>query len=616
MGYRNLRECVRDLEKTGQLLRINVEVDANLEAAAIHRRVFEAKGPALLFTNVKDCHFPMVSNLFGTMERARFLFRDQLKALETLIQCKVAPEKVFAKPWKWPGLARTLWHALPAIRRHGPVLNHQTTISKLPQLICWPKDGGAFVTLPQVFSEDVLKPGWRNSNIGMYRIQLSGNDYKTNEEIGLHYQLHRGIGVHHSKAVETGLPFRVAIAIGGPPSLAVAAVMPLPEGMPEISFAGILAGRRMELSPVPLDCNPLKPILIPSQSDFVIVGVVDPTRVLPEGPFGDHLGYYSLKHGFPVMKVEAVFHRQGAIWPFTVVGRPPQEDTAFGNLVHELTGDLLPTVLPGVHAVHAVDASGVHPLLLAIGSERYTPYQKRIRPQELLTSANAILGQGQLSLAKFLLIVAKEDDPDLDIHDIPAFFKHLLERFDPANDLHFYTRTTMDTLDYSGSGLNQGSKLVIAAAGPKRRELGTALPTQLNLPSEFREAKIALPGILAIESPRHIGQADQAMKKLVSSLENQTNLQGFPWLIMVDDAGFASANTRNLLWTVFTKTNPATDMDGIRSSIEHKHWGCDGPLIIDARSKPHHAPALEEPPEVTQKVNELACKGGPLHGVI
>ena len=210
---------------------------------------------------------------------------------------------------------------------------------------------------------------------------------------------------------------------------------------------------------------------MPAEADFVIVGTVDPTRQLPEGPFGDHLGYYSLTHDFPVLNVERVYHREGAVWPFTVVGRPPQEDTNFGKIIHELTGPIIPKVVPGVHAVHAVDATGVHPLLLAVGSERYVPYAKERRPQELLTCANAMLGQGQLSLAKYLLIVAKEDNPDLDIHDIPAFFRHLLERVDWQNDLHFQTRTTIDTLDYSGTGLNAGSKVVIAAAGPERRRL-------------------------------------------------------------------------------------------------------------------------------------------------
>src|SRR5207253_3030226 len=230
-------------------------------------------------------------------------------------------------------------------------------------------------------------------------------------------------------------------------------------------------------------------------------GTVDPERLLPEGPFGDHLGYYSLAHDFPVLRVERVYHRPDAVWPFTVVGRPPQEDTSFGAIIHELTGPVIPTVVAGVHAVHAVDAAGVHPLLLAIGSERYVPYSERRKPQELLTCANALLGQGQLSLAKYLLIVAREDDPKLDIHDIAAFIRHLLERVDWRTDLHFQTSTTIDTLDYSGSGFNAGSKLVIAAAGPPRRRPPTAVPGELSLPEGFRAPRVCLPGVLAVQAP-------------------------------------------------------------------------------------------------------------------
>ena len=616
MNYRNLRQCVKDLEKNKHLIRIDVEVDPNLEIAAIHRRVFEANGPALFFTNIKNSKFPMVSNLFGKIDRAKFIFRHQLATVEALIECKANPEKILGSPLKWPRVLSGLWNSLPRRVYNAPLLQNQTSISKLPQLVCWPKDGGAFITLPQVYTEDVEKPGWRFSNLGMYRIQLSGNEYKPDQEIGLHYQLHRGIGVHHSKALKNQKPFRVAISVGGPPSLAVASVMPLPESMPEICFAGALGGRRMDMVKFPLPSPEIRPILLPAEADFCIVGVVDPTRLLPEGPFGDHLGYYSLTHNFPVMKVEAVYHRTNAIWPFTVVGRPPQEDTAFGELIHELTGPVLPTVIPGIHAVNAVDAAGVHPLLLAIGSERYTPYNAIERPQELLTSANAILGQGQLSLAKFLLIVAKEDNPDLNIKDIPMFLKHLLERIDFENDLHFYTHTTMDTLDYSGTGINVGSKVVFAAAGPVRRTLPTTIPENLNLPPGFGTPRICLPGILAIKSPPYISSQNIDALKFCEEYKPFDKINEFPMILLVDDSDFTSFSLRNFLWTVFTKTNPAVNIHGIGSNIQDKHWGCKGSLVIDARSKPHHAPALVENPEVEKMVDSLGAKGGPLHGII
>ncbi|MEO6575622.1 MAG: UbiD family decarboxylase, partial [Polyangiaceae bacterium] len=464
MGYESLRECVDDLERTGQLIRISQEVDANLEAAEIHRRVFRAGGPAVFYERVRGCAFPMVSNLFGTMERARFIFRDSLGDVRSLVRAKVDPASLIKEGTRALGLPRAALHLLPSMVSRGPVLEHTTRVSALPALKSWPDDGGAFVTLPQVYSEDPDKPGVRGSNLGMYRVQLSGGDY-ARDEVGLHYQLHRGIGVHHAAAIARGEPLKVNIFVGGPPAMNVAAVMPLPEGLPEIAFAGALNRRRIRMIPS------AGGIAIHADADFCIRGEIIAGETRREGPFGDHLGYYAKAHDFPVLRVSSVTHRTGAIWPFTTVGRPPQEDSIFGELIHELTGPLIPTVLPGVRAVNAVDAAGVHPLLLAIGSERYVPYATTRRPMEVLTQANAILGQGQMSLAKYLFIAAHEDNPSLDILDVGAFLQHVLERLDPTCDLHFQTNTTMDTLDYSGTGLNQGSKVVIAGVGEKKREL-------------------------------------------------------------------------------------------------------------------------------------------------
>jgi 4-hydroxy-3-polyprenylbenzoate decarboxylase len=350
-------------------------------------------------------------------------------------------------------------------------------------------------------------------------------------------------------------------------------------------------------------------------SDFAIVGTVDREKLLPEGPFGDHLGYYSLAHPFPVLNVEHVYHRRDAIWPFTVVGRPPQEDTSFGRLIHELTGPVIPTVVPGVHAVHAVDAAGVHPLLLAVGSERYVPYAAARKPQELLTCANAILGQGQLSLAKYLLIVAREDDPSLDVHDISAFFKHLLERIDWRTDVHFQTCTTIDTLDYSGTGLNEGSKVVLAAAGPKRRDLPATLPNSFRLPDGFVAPKVVLPGVLVVQGPAFKAEGEAATRRFCGAQGPNELVNAFPLIVLVDDSNFAARSLENWLWVTFTRSNPAADIDGIGAFTRQKHWGCEGALLIDARMKPHHAPPLVEDPAVAKRVEQLAAPGGPLHGI-
>ena len=614
MGYRTLLDCVEDLRRTGRLVAIDREVDPGLEAAAIQRRVYEAGGPALLFPRVKGSAFPMVGNLFGSMERTHFIFRDTLEAVRHLVELKVRPPAALARPWRYRDVPSTALHLLPKRVRRGPILANQTTLRQLPQLQSWPGDGGAFVTLPQVYSEDPDHPGLAKSNLGMYRVQYSGNRYEPDREVGLHYQIHRGIGVHHAAAIRRGEPLRASVFLGGPPSLTVAAVMPLPEGLPELSFAGALGGHRIRMAVDPLGGLPM-----PAEADFAIVGTIDPDARKPEGPFGDHLGYYSLTHDFPVLKVERVYHRPGAIWPFTSVGRPPQEDTSFGDLIHELTGPLVPTVLPGIHAVNAVDAAGVHPLLLAIGSERYVPYAAVRRPQELLTSANAILGQGQMSLAKYLLIVAKEDDPGLDIHDIPSFLRHLLERVDWTTDLHFQTRTTMDTLDYSGHGFNQGSKVVIAAAGPKRRDLPTELPPGLRLPEGFGDPRVALPGILTVRGPAYRPDPsgdEPTLRAFCRSCSEADPIARFPLIVVVDDSEFAARSERNFLWVTFTRSNPAADLDGIAAFCHQKHWGCRGPLVIDARIKPHHAPPLVDDPDIEKRVDALGAPGGPLHGII
>jgi 4-hydroxy-3-polyprenylbenzoate decarboxylase len=620
MGYSNLRDCLADLERTGQLVRLDVEIDPYLEAAEIQRRVYQAHGPAIYFARVKGSRFPMVSNLFGTLARARYLFRDTLGNVRRLVELKIDPAAFWKRPWRYRGVPLTLWHMRPKAVRSAPVLARTTTIRQLPQLVSWPRDGGAFITLPQVYTEDAERPGWRHSNLGMYRVQLSGGEYKPDREIGLHYQIHRGIGVHHAAALRKDMPFCVNIFVGGPPAITLAAVMPLPEGLPELAFAGALGGRRVRLFYPPHHLGGAS-IPLAAEADFVITGTVDPHKQLPEGPFGDHLGYYSLAHPFPVLKVEHVYHRADAVWPFTVVGRPPQEDTTFGALIHEITGPVIPTVVHGVQAVHAVDAAGVHPLLLAIGSERYVPYTERRKPQELLTSANALLGQGQLSLAKYLLIVAREDDPKLDVHDVAAFFRHLLERVDWRTDLHFQTCTTMDTLDYSGSGFNEGSKVVIAAAGPPRRTLPTTLPEDLRLPDGFREPRVCLPGVLAVQAPRFgklvgMGQVEVAVRRFCKAVEPADPLNAFALIVLVDDSDFMARNLNNLLWVTFTRSNPAADVHGIGAFTRQKHWGCEGALVIDARIKPQHAPPLEEDPQVSKRVDKLAAPGGPLYRII
>jgi 4-hydroxy-3-polyprenylbenzoate decarboxylase len=612
MSYESLESCLIDLEVNGHLVRIKEEVDPYLEMAAIHLRVYEAKGPAILFENVKGSKFRAASNIFGSIERSKFIFRDTLSIVQQLIDVKGDPMKALKHPLDNFKTGLAAIKALPWKNpSKQPIFYEEIKITDLPLIQHWPKDGGAFVTLPQVYSEDMDAPGIMKSNLGMYRIQLTGNDYVADKEIGLHYQLHRGIGVHQTKANQKGLPLKVSCFVGGPPAHTVAAVMPLPEGISEMTFAGVLAGRRFRYTYA-------DGFAISTDADFVITGEVFPGDNKPEGPFGDHLGYYSLTHPFPVLRVHKVYAKKNAIWPFTVVGRPPQEDTSFGELIHEISGAAIPLEVPGLKEVHAVDAAGVHPLLLAIGSERYTPYMPTKQPAELLTIANHVLGTGQLSLAKFLFITA-DDTNQLSTHHIEDFMQYMLERIDFKRDIHFYTNTTIDTLDYSGTGINTGSKVVLAAYGLPIRKLSIDVPSILKELNGFSKPLFAMPGVLILEAKQYLNETQTAIE--IASLNEQLSdkqalISGIALIVLCDDATFTAANLNNYLWVTYTRCNPSHDIHGIDAFTMHKHWGCNGPLIIDARIKPHHAPPVIKDPSIEKKIDRLFEKGGSLYGIL
>jgi len=572
MTYKSLHKCISDLEKKGEIRNVYEEMNPDLDMATMHLDEFANGGKAILFENIKGSKYKAVSNLFGTLERSKFMFRDSLQIVKELINIKTNPISAFKNPVKAISTILNGIYALPKkVRFKG---FKEIKIDEIPQIKCWKDDGGAFITLPQVYSEDPDNPSVMNSNLGMYRIQLSGNDYIINKELGMHYQIHRGIGIHQKKANEKGIPLKVSVFVGGPPAHMFAAVMPLPEGMSELSFAGVLGKRRFRYAKK-------DGYTISADADFVICGEIHPDEKKPEGPFGDHLGYYSLKHDFPVLKIHRVYAKEDAIWPFTVVGRPPQEDSQFGALIHEISAKAIEKEIPGLKAVNAVDVAGVHPLLLAVGSERYTPYNSTKAPQELLTIANHILGTGQMSLAKYIFICDEVNSPN--VNNEKEYFTHFLERVDWKRDLHFQTKTTIDTLDYSGNGLNQGSKVVIAAAGEIKQTLSKKI-NEIDLPDDFLNPTLVSKGNLVIEGKGEINE-------LVLSLENQ-RLDGIGLITLVDDSSFVCENFSNWLWVTFTRSNPANDIYGLNAKTNNKHFSCSIP-IIDARMKPHHAPILE-----------------------
>ncbi len=597
MSYPSLEAALLDLEKHGMLLRVGEEVSPDLLMPKMAEIATKESMPALLFEHVKGSPFRAAANIFGTMERARFLFRDTWKKAETAIAFHADPVSILKHPARLSTLPGIGISALPRKSLFAPVLARTTTLDRLPQIRLHREDGGAFLTLPQVFSQYPGAPILQ-SNLGMYRIQISGNDYVPNRECGLHYQIERDIAKHHEAAIRENKPLKVSIWLGGPPAHTLAAIMPMPPELSELTFAGLLGGRAFRYR----NFDGWK---ISSDADFCILGEVAPD-LKPEGPFGDHIGYYSARHEFPYLRVKKVFCKKNAIFPFTTVGRPPQEDSIFGKLIGELVGPIVPASLPGICEMNAVDAAGVHPLLLAIGRERYTPYLSEREPMELLKEANALLGYNQVSLSKYLFIAAREDSSHLDTHNIVSYLVHILERLHLDRDIHFQTETTIDTLDYSGRKLNHGSKVIVAAVGSPIRQLGRSPDdgiSALSLPQGFSNPRLVFPGVVAIQGSSHA-----RIGELAETLSRWNFRERFPLVTVADDSSFAARTLDNWLWVTFTRSDPARDIYGANSGFDQKHWKCEAPLIIDARTKPCLQGIVEDDPKLEAQAKDILWK--------
>ena len=606
MSYKSTLDCISDL-KSSDIIEINQEIDPDLDIATLTRLIYKVRGPALLFNNVKNCKYSVCSNLFGTLDRSLYIFRHSFNNVKNAIEFKANPVDYIKNPYnfaKFPSLCKTAIHSLckKISANSAPVLKNKISISQLPQLKSWPLDGGAFITLPQVMSFPEKNSSIFKANLGMYRVQISGGDYEYNKEVGLHYQIRRTIGIHHKNAIEKNYKFKVAIHIGGPPSHTIAAVMPMPDNLSELIFAGMLAKKRVRWC----EYDGYKVL---ADADFCILGYVQNNDLKPEGPFGDHLGYYSLKHPFPYLKIEHVFCRNKAVYPITVVGRPPQEDSTFGVIIHKLTSTMVPQSLPGIKEINAVDQAGVHPLLIAIGSENYTPYIDKNNqiPSETITQAMSILGFNQCSLAKYLFIATQNSDTTLSTNELKNYFTYVLERIELPRDLLILSRTTIDTLDYSSGDFNYGSKAIFLCTGIKKRELSTDLTAFKKLKHSSVCASI-IPGIVAINLNNNNQDDDHILlQQMIDSLDlslcNETVM-----VVICDDPEYMASNFDNFLWITFTMSNPADNIHGKNSRFVRKHFSFDGPVFIDARTKNHHTQKLTEDESSVERVNKIIDK--------
>ena len=576
-GFPDLRAFIDRLKRDGDLAVVEAPVDPHLEAAEVHRRVIAAGGPALLFTNVTGASFPLVTNLFGTARRAELAFGTRplqlIRRLVELAETLLPPTP--AKLWGARDVAGALLGIGMRSRTRAPlteVLTSDIRLNRLPALTCWPEDGGPFITLPLVYTEHPERPG---HNLGMYRLQV--HDARST---GMHWQIGKGGGFHYAVAEARGEALPATVFLGGPPALILAAIAPLPENVPELMLASLIAGDRL---PVVGGSGPHRLI---GSAEFALMGSVAPHVRRPEGPFGDHYGYYSLAHDYPVFTVDRIAHRRDAIYPATVVGKPRQEDFFIGDLLQELLSPLFPLVMPGVLDLWSYGETGYHSLGAAVVRQRYA--------REAMASAFRILGEGQLSLTKFLLVT----DERVDLKDFRRTLVHLLERTNPETDLYVFSNLSMDTLDYTGPEVNKGSKGVWLGLGPPARQL----------PAEFRAAelprgvgtvRVFCPGCLVVDAPAYTDEPGAAERLAVHAAFAE-----WPLVVLSDEPDRAVASVMNFLWTTFTRFEPAADIHAAATRVVRHHLSYTAPIVIDARMKPSYPKELTCRPDVAQRVTE------------
>jgi UbiD family decarboxylase len=573
----DLRAFVDALRRDGELAVVEAPVDARLEAAEVHRRVIAAGGPALLFTNVQGADFSLATNLFGTARRAERAFgRRPFTLVKDLVG--LAHELVPPSPSKlWSAATRVggdLLRLGTSKARSGPILDHVTAdvrLDRLPALTCWSEDGGPFLTLPLVYTEP--PGGGGPGNLGIYRMQV--HDARTT---GMHWQIGKGGGFHHAAAEARGEALPVTVFLGGPPALLLSAVAPLPENVPELMLASLLLGRKLRTC-----AGPGAHALV-ADAELALLGRVPPRVRRPEGPFGDHYGYYSLRHDYPVFEVQQIAHRKGAIFPATVVGKPRQEDFYIGDLLQDLLSPLFPLVMPGVVQLWSYGETGYHSLAAAVVRERYK--------REAMASAFRILGEGQLSLTKFLLLT----DQPVDLKDFRTTLEHILARTRPETDLYVFSNLSMDTLDYTGPTVNEGSKGVWLGIGPPVRDLARDFRAA-ELPAGCGAVRVFCGGCLVVGAPAYADEPGAAAR-----FAAHPAFKDWMLVVLTDEPERAAASPVNFLWTTFTRFEPAADLHSATQRVVRHHLSYGGPVVLDARLKPSFPKELFCDPETSALV--------------
>jgi UbiD family decarboxylase len=570
----DLRDFLARLRSAGEIVEVDAPVDSKLEAAEIHRRVIAAGGPALIFRNVKGAAFPLTTNLFGTQRRVEMAFGS--KPGDIIRQVARLPEELvppsLGKIWQKRSLFGSLAKVGSKVRGQGPVtqvVEKTAGLDRLPALTTWKRDGGPFLTLPLVLTHH---PDTGVPNLGMYRSQVFDD-----RRVGVHMQIGKGGGFHLAAAEAAGQPLPVRIHLGGPPALMLSAIAPLPENVPELLLASLCLGRKLPMAKDPSGQHP-----IVADAEFVLCGDIQPGARQPEGPFGDHYGYYSEVHDYPYMDVHTLLRRKDAIFPATVVGKPRQEDFYIGDYLQELLSPLFPLVMPSVVDLWSYGETGYHSLSAARVRERYR--------REAMMSAFRILGEGQLSLTKFLLLT----DGNVDLHDFPATLRHILARADFQSDLFLMPHLAMDSLDYAGPKIDQGSKGILLGVGEPIRKLLGEFHGQPR--SGVTNVCVYTAGCLVID-------LDAKAKLDPKEVAQDPAFADWPLVVISDDAERATRSDANFLWTTFTRFDPASDLCAKETRLVTNHASHTPPLVLDARMKPGYPEELYCDPETATQVD-------------
>ena len=589
--FPDLRAFLDRLRGDHDLVEITAPVDAHLEAAEIHRRVIAAGGPALLFTNVTGSDFPLVTNLFGTARRAELAFGERplrlIKRLVHLAETLLPPTP--GKLWSARDIGREMLRVGTKRSSRGPVLDVVTSdvrLDRMPIITSWPEDGGPFITLPLVYTTHPGKPG---HNLGMYRLHVHDR-----QSTGMHWQIGKGGGFHYALAESANQPLPATVFLGGPPALILSAIAPLPENVPELMLASLIAGERLPLVPAP-GAHP-HPLI--ASAEFALMGHVAPQVRKPEGPFGDHYGYYSLQHDYPVLQMTQVARRRDAIYPATVVGKPRQEDFFIGDLLQELLSPLFPLVMPAVEQLWSYGETGYHSLGAAVVKQRYK--------REAMASAFRVLGEGQLSLTKFLLLT----DRTVDLEDFRATLGHVLARTQPETDLYVFSNLSMDTLDYTGPVVNEGSKGVWLGLGDPVRELPQEFRPASPVPSDITDVRVFCAGCVVVGTRRFAEDADAAARIAAHPAFRQ-----WPLIVVSDEPERATRSVMNFLWTTFTRFEPAGDIHAAGRRITRNHIAYEAPIAIDARMKPWYPKEVTCRADIARRVTERWTEYFPAHKV-